>query len=359
MPTSQNVFHRPWVAVSLVCVILLSIAGVVFLLNRQKDVEANLSVTPAPPQPLGVGALGILEPGWKILRLAPSSTAEGGGQVETLAVEEGDEVHQGDVIAVLDSNRRKAAALSEARAQAQVATAKLAQVKAGPKSDDVAALTAAVEQQVDAVANAESEYQRALRLSASKATTDEEVDRRKSLFNRAQHLLEQTRSQLAALTTIRPEEVQVAAAELAKAEAGVSRAEAEWEDAHVRSPIDGRILKIFARPGERIGTDGLAEIGDTANMQAVAEVHERDAPLMKIGQPAVVKVQSLAGEITGEVVHVGWKVGRRVVLDNDPVKDTDARVVEVRIKLDSAANQRVAGLSYARVEVRIDIREGQ
>ncbi|RLS53132.1 MAG: HlyD family efflux transporter periplasmic adaptor subunit [Planctomycetota bacterium] len=212
---------------------------------------------------------------------------------------------------------------------------------------------------VGAVENAESEYQRALKLSASNATTDEEVDRRKSLFNRAQHFLEQTRSQLAALTTIRPEDVQVASAELAKAEAGVIRAQAEWEDTQVRAPIAGRVLKIFARPGERIGTDGLAEIGDTANMQAVAEVHERDAPLVKIGQPAIVKVQSLTGEITGQVVHVGWKVGRRVVLDNDPVKDTDARVVEVRIQLDTAANQRVAGLSYARVEVRIDIRGGQ
>ncbi len=359
MPVSLNLFRRHWVAVSLLCLILLAGAGVAFVLYRHANKDIQSQTQPVIVQPLGVGALGRLEPGWKILRLAPSSTAEGGGQVESLAVEEGDEVHQGDVIAVLDSNRRKGAALSEARAQVLIASAKLAQVKAGPKSDDVAALTAAVELQVDAVANAESEYQRVLRLSASKATTDEEVDRRKSLFHRDQHLLEQTRSQLSALTTIRPEDVQVAVAELAKAEAGVSRAEAEWEDTHVRSPIDGRILKIFARPGERISTEGLAEIGDTAKMQAVAEVHERDAPLVKIGQPAVVKVQSLAGEITGEVVHVGWKVGRRVVLDNDPVKDTDARVVEVRIQLDSAANQRVAGLSYARVEVRIDIRGGQ
>ena len=57
------------------------------------------------------------------------------------------------------------------------------------------------------------------------------------------------------------------------------------------------------------------------------------------------------------MVHVGWQVGRRVVLDNDPVKDTDARVVEVRVKLDPAAAERVARLSYARVEVRIDAAE--
>ncbi len=359
MPASQNVFRRHWMAASLLCLIVLSSAWVAYCVNRQSHSIIQPPGQPALVKPLGVGALGRLEPGWKIVRLAPASTPDGGSQVQSIAVEEGDEIHRGDVIAVLDSNRRKAAALGEARAQELVATAKLAQVKAGPKSDDVAALTAAVEQQVDAVANAESEYQRAVRLTALNATTDEEVERRKTLFNRAQHLLEQARSQLGSLTTIRPEDVQVAAAELAKAEAGVSRAEAEWEDTQLRSPLDGRVLKIFARAGERIGTDGFAEIGDTANMQAVAEVHERDAPLVKVGQPAVVKVQSLTGEIPGEVVHVGWKVGRRVVLDNDPVKDTDARVVEVRIKLAPVANQRVARLSYARVEVRIDIREAQ
>ena len=116
----------------------------------------------------------------------------------------------------------------------------------------------------------------------------------------------------------------------------------------------GRVLKIYARAGERVGESGLAEIGDTTAMHAVAEVYERDAPRVKVGQRARVKVRSLPGDLSGEVAHIGWRVGRRVVLDNDPVKDTDARVVEVRVKLDSACSSRVAGLSYARVEVHID-----
>jgi len=41
------------------------------------------------------------------------------------------------------------------------------------------------------------------------------------------------------------------------------------------------------------------------------------------------------------------------VLSNDPVDDTDARVVEVRIRLDKPSSERVAGMSYARVEVVI------
>ena len=39
------------------------------------------------------------------------------------------------------------------------------------------------------------------------------------------------------------------------------------------------------------------------------------------------------------------------MLTNDPVSDTDARVVEVRVDLDAAHLERVARLSNARVEI--------
>jgi HlyD family secretion protein len=47
-------------------------------------------------------------------------------------------------------------------------------------------------------------------------------------------------------------------------------------------------------------------------------------------------------------------IGRKDVLSSDPVDDTDARVVEVRIRLDEKDGQRVSGLSWAKVEVMIE-----
>jgi HlyD family secretion protein len=90
-------------------------------------------------------------------------------------------------------------------------------------------------------------------------------------------------------------------------------------------------------------------------MEAVAEVHEADLPLVRVGQKATARLRTrVEMKLTGTVVHVGGLVGRRVVLDNDPVKDADARVVEVRIRLDSAPRGvGVAGLSYAQVDVVI------
>ena len=113
-------------------------------------------------------------------------------------------------------------------------------------------------------------------------------------------------------------DIQVAEAEVAKAKAGVVRAEADLAVTTIRAPIRGRVLKVHARSGERVGDLGIVEIGDTRAMHAVAEVYELDVANIRIGQKASVRVQSLPDALVGEVVHIGWEVGRRVVLDNDP-----------------------------------------
>jgi HlyD family secretion protein len=46
------------------------------------------------------------------------------------------------------------------------------------------------------------------------------------------------------------------------------------------------------------------------------------------------------------------KIGKQDVLDTDPVARTDARVVEVRVRLDDSA--KVASLSRLQVEVAIE-----
>lgn len=331
-------------------VVLATCAGVGWM----RGPGAAPADTPAaPPGRFGVGALGRLEPGWKVHVVGPASTADG-ARVESLAVEEGDRVAAGAVLAVLDTHARRKAALDEAAAQAAVARARLALVKAGAKPEDLAAQEALVARNRVTAENAATVFQRAERLVASRALSAEEYEQRRMDLAASQATLRQAVSTLAALRAVRAEDVAVAEAELARADAGVARAAADLDATKILAPIAGRVLKIHARAGERVGEAGLAELGDTAEMHAVAEVYERDVPRVAVGQRARARVQSLPGELAGEVVHVGWRVGRRVVLDNDPVKDTDARVVEVRVRLDSASSARVAGLSYARVEVAID-----
>jgi HlyD family secretion protein len=136
------------------------------------------------------------------------------------------------------------------------------------------------------------------------------------------------------------------------ARARLTGAEAELELSTVRSPIDGRVLKIHAREGERVGADGIAEVGSTDRMYAVAEVYETDIGRVQVGRPARVRSSALAGELEGVVEQIGLEIGKQDTLDTDPVADVDARVVEVRVRILDA--ERVAALTNARVDVVIE-----
>ncbi len=140
-------------------------------------------------------------------------------------------------------------------------------------------------------------------------------------------------------------------AKLQVTEAELHHAEADLELARVRAPISGQVLKIHAYAGERVGRDGVAELGKTDEMYAVAEVYENDIVGVRIGQRARVTSSALRDELQGTVEHIGWKIGRMDILDTDPAAKADARVVEVKIRLDDST--RVARLTNMQVDVRI------
>jgi len=119
----------------------------------------------------------------------------------------------------------------------------------------------------------------------------------------------------------------------------------------VRAPVAGQVVKIYARRGERVGPQGLAEIAQNDQMFAIAEVYETDIGRVKVGQRATVRSPAFDAELSGAVDRIGMKIGKQDVLATDPVARTNARVVEVRIKLDDSA--KAASLSNLQVEVAI------
>lgn len=135
------------------------------------------------------------------------------------------------------------------------------------------------------------------------------------------------------------------------ARAALSAASAQLELSVVRSPMAGQVLEIHARRGERVGPQGILELGATDRMYAVAEVYETDIGVIKNGQSATIKSPALEAPLHGTVDRIGLKVGRMDVLGTDPVAKADARVVEVRIRLEDAAL--VAALTNLQVEIEI------
>ncbi len=338
-----------------------------------------------------VTALGRLEPSGEIIQISVSSSSEG-NRIEELLVQEGEEVKKGQVIAILDSRDRLEAALRQAETRVTVAQANLAKVKAGAKTgeieaqkaaiarikaerdNNIAAQTAMVSRIEAELRNAQLEYQRYQKLydegaiSASQrdnkelilATAKEQLAEAKANLTRIrlaqQQQIAEAKATLNKIAEIRPVDVEVAAAEVREAQAAVATAQAERDRAYIKSPQAGTIIKILTRPGEVVSSnEGIVRIGQVNQMYAVAEVYESDIGKVKIGQQVTITSSAIAGELTGTVERIGLEVKRQEVVNTDPTANIDAKVVEVKVKLDQQSSQKVTGLTNLLVNVKINL----
>ena len=115
-------------------------------LTQGSGSTAGSPETTAPVELPGVSALGRLEPTGEIIQVAASLDLDG-DRLAILLVEVGDSVNVGDPIAVLDSHDLLQDEVTQAQMQIRMAESKLAQVKAGAKSGEIAAQAAVVSQQ--------------------------------------------------------------------------------------------------------------------------------------------------------------------------------------------------------------------
>ena len=152
---------------------------------------------------------------------------------------------------------------------------------------------------------------------------------------------------------VRPVDIQAAQTEINSAIAQVKRAQTELNQAYIRTPNPGKILKIHTRPGEKISDDGIADVGETEQMVVVAEVYQTDISKIKVGQQAAVTSQAFSGELAGTVKEIGLKVSKQNVFSNQPGENLDSRVVEVKIHLNPEASKQVAELTNLQVQVAI------
>ena len=104
----------------------------------------------------------------------------------------------------------------------------------------------------------------------------------------------------------------------------------------LRSPIDGFILGINARVGERPQNEGILDIGSSQKMEALIEVYESDIDRVFISQNVELSSENggFQKNLKGKVIRISPQVKQRKVLSTDPTGDADSRIIEVLVKLD-------------------------
>ena len=343
--------------------------------------------------PVAVTALGRLEPAGEVIKLSVANAQD--SRVNELLVKEGERVEANQLIATLQGLDKKQVELIAAKLNVVVFQRRLEKTKAGEaKEAEIAAQKATIARIqaqlrnesldreaaiTDAYAeysNARTNYDRYQYLYQEGAVSKSQLDDRQELFQRSQARLNQAkarygntidtlqqeiereRSTLNQLREVRPVDLAQAEAEVDYAIAQVKQIESELEDYYVRVPIAGQIFKINTLVGEQVDTGkGIVELGKTDRMYAIAEVYETDVGRVKVGQPATVISEhgGFVGKLQGTVDHVGLQIKKQDILESDPAADKDARVVEVKIRLDPQDSVKVAGLTNLQVRVQIDL----
>ena len=101
--------------------------------------------------------------------------------------------------------------------------------------------------------------------------------------------------------------------------------------------------------------DGIAEIGQTSQMYAVAEVYQSDINKVRLGQQVRLQSESLADALVGTVDRLGVQVQRQNLINSDPTSNIDSRVVEVHVRLDEPSSQNAARFSNLQVRAVIEL----
>ncbi|MFQ4144530.1 ABC exporter membrane fusion protein [Chlorogloeopsis sp. ULAP02] len=392
MIKEQNENHSLIKRIGQILLILLVATGLSnFLLFRFSSRNSTPVAQKSNPAIIGVTGLGRLEPEGEVIHLSAPTSIQG-TRVERILVKEGDKVQLEQIIAILDSYESRQAALNRAKQQVKIAKARLAKVKAGAQTGEIAAQQATIARleaesrgeiaaQQAAIArleaelsNAEAEnrrYQELYQTGAISAsardskrlpmeTAQQQLNEAKATLKRTvgsyREQIAQAKATLNRIVEIRPEDVQLAQAEVDDAIAQVQQAQADYNLAYVRSPINGKVLKIHTRAGEIVSNQGIAELGKTNQMYVVAEIYETDIKKVRIGQQATISSVAFPGKVQGTVSHVGLQVSKQNVFDVNPSADTDQKVVEVKIRISNPEDsQLVARLTNLQVQVMIHI----
>ncbi|HEY9628790.1 MAG TPA: ABC exporter membrane fusion protein [Coleofasciculaceae cyanobacterium] len=340
------------------------------------------------PQPVKVTALGRLEPEGEVVKVSAPMSLDG-DRVAQVLVKEGDRVTANQVIAVLDSAARLEDAVRQAQEQVNVAQAKLAQVEAGAKTGEIQAQQAMIarleaersgelvaqQAEIDRwaaeVQNAQAEWRRYQELFGEGAISASTLDSKRLPLETAEAQLAQARATLGKsagsieaqireaqatlnqIAEVRPVDVRAAQTEVDSAIAALQKAQTDLEQASIRAPLTGQILKIHSRAGEKLSSEGVVDMAATDRMIAVAEVYQTDIDKVKLGQPATVTGQAIPGDLRGEVMQIGLQVSQQKVYSDQPGENLDRRIVEVKIRLHPEDGKKVAGLTNLQVQTAI------
>lgn len=280
---------------------------------------------PAPPSTVSVARADVettvLASGVVEASRLTSVGAEVSGRIETLSVDVGDKVSQGDVIAQIDS--------TDQEIEVQSAQASLAQIEAEIKGKDAE------------IVSLKAEAERQQGLLDRGATTSADAVSAQSDYEVA----------LAAREAL---DAQQTSAELA-----LSTAQTALERTKISSPADGTVVAVVNNEGTTVNanneTPTIVKIADLEQMHVVASVSEADVAGVKAGDKVRFTLAGLPGQ-TFETELESVAPAPASIADDDEIDTDEAIYYEVQMTVPNPEGQLRIGMT-AEVTIILDSAE--
>ena len=272
--------------------------------NKDLDENKTLKNNEVVDKIYGVAALGQLNPLGEVRKLAAPSSGKGGTpRLSKLLIEEGDSIIQDQILAIFENRPKLDANLRSAQANLNILKS--------------------------------------------------EIKFKKREINRYQTLVDKGAVALIVLEKMKDDLI-ISEARILKLKSAIDAINVDLEQTQLKSPIDGIVLQILVREGERPNSSGVINVGANQLMEALIEVYESDIDRVEIGQSVdlISENGGFNGSLKGQVSLISPQVRQRRVLSTDPTGDADSRVVEVRVKLDNASAKKVSHLTGMKVIAR-------
>jgi multidrug resistance efflux pump len=255
-------------------------------------------------------------------------TAAGGSVLLELRVAEGQRVKRDEVIAVLSNYPIADVSVRESEAELEKAKRQREAMVSGYRVAEID------EQEVVVKSTAEENKLKALELQRS----GKPPDQKQLELNISDQKLEREQAKLKVMKETLATDLAQIDTDISIKKSRLDNARTTRDQALVRSPIDGIVVQIWTRPGERVSQYGIAKIVDMNEMRVFADVDEIHLGRVAVGGNVEVSFRGSATTYKGKISRIAPAVKRMQRTEPDGGSATDARVVQVEITLDNPSS---------------------
>ena len=254
------------------------------------------------------------------------------GRIEAFYAAEGDMVHKGDTLVLIDSPEVRAK-LAQANAAYAAAAAQRNKANTGARKEEIAGAYEIWQKALVGKDIAKKTLDRATRLHEQKVISDQKFDEATAQYNAAAATAEAAKSQYdMAVKGAREEDKAAAIALVDRANGAVMEVKSYLSELKLASPVDGVISARYPHVGELVGTGSpIMTVTDLSDMWFTFNIREDKLHSMKSGDKLRLSIPALDGkEIDATVTYIAARESYATWRATKETDQYDAKTFEVR-----------------------------